>query len=107
MIDNQTNRYVPSRLSENPASVIGHVPPITTAATGATLMDTLDFELDLLGTNNPGSRIPPYGTLSQPVATKPLPVYEKKIIVLFFFVLIMNDCFSFFHVDRIHDKIRS
>lgn len=85
--------------------MIGHVPPMTTAPTGTTLMDTLDFELDLLGTNNPGSRIPPYGTLSQPVATKPVPVYEKKLFVLSFFVLMMNDRFSFLFVDRIHDKI--
>ena len=38
-------RYVPSRLTDGTASMIG---PTLPAPTGATLMDSLDFDLDIL-----------------------------------------------------------
>ncbi|CAF5148230.1 unnamed protein product, partial [Rotaria magnacalcarata] len=48
-------RYVSSRLTNHTGSLIGTTVPATT---GATLMDSLDYELDVLGTNNTRSQIP-------------------------------------------------
>jgi hypothetical protein len=42
-------RYVPSRLTDGTASMIGTTLP---APTGATLMDSLDFDLDILGADH-------------------------------------------------------
>ena len=43
-------RYVPSRLSDHATNALG------TAPTGGVLMDSLDFELDLMGTDKNGQR---------------------------------------------------
>ena len=48
-------RYVPSRLSEHPGNMIG---PSIPAPSGETLMDSLDFELDMLRTTNTRPSIP-------------------------------------------------
>lgn len=49
------DRYVPSRLSEHPSTVV--VPQVP-APTGETLIDSLDFELDILGAGNTRSTMP-------------------------------------------------
>ncbi|CAF0731987.1 unnamed protein product [Rotaria sordida] len=54
-------RYVPSRLSEHPSSIVGTTVP---ASTGETLIDSLDFELDLFGATNTRHTIP-YQTSTQ------------------------------------------
>ncbi|CAF4371318.1 unnamed protein product [Rotaria sp. Silwood2] len=54
-------RYVPSRLSDHPSSIVGAKVP---APTGETLIDSLDFELDLLGATNTRHAIP-YPTNTQ------------------------------------------
>ena len=55
------HRYVPSRLSEVPISAIdASAPPIT----AETLIDSLDFELDLIGATNTRNGIP-YQTNAQ------------------------------------------
>jgi hypothetical protein len=51
---------VPSRLSEHPSSVIGALPR------GTTIMDSLDFELNLLGTNHPRTGEVPHRMHTQP-----------------------------------------
>lgn len=60
-------RYVSSRLTDRTASMIDPVAPAHTASradptapahTGAVLMDSLDFELDILGTTNTRPQIP-------------------------------------------------
>ncbi|CAF2559743.1 unnamed protein product [Rotaria sp. Silwood2] len=48
-------RYVSSRLTNRTGSIIDTKAPV---GTGAALMDSLDFELDILGTNNTHSQIP-------------------------------------------------
>ncbi len=48
-------RYVPSRLSEHQSSV---VPTSVPAPSGETLIDSLDFELDLFGATNTRHAIP-------------------------------------------------
>ena len=48
-------RYVPSRLSEHPGNAIGQSVP---APTGGALIDSLDFELDMLGATNTRPTIP-------------------------------------------------
>lgn len=48
-------RYVPSRLSDHPPSVAGATIP---APTGETFLDSLDFELDILGATNTRPTIP-------------------------------------------------
>ncbi|CAM2711010.1 unnamed protein product [Rotaria socialis] len=48
-------RYVSSRLTNHTGSLIDTKVP---APTGATLMDSLDYELDVMGTNNTRSQIP-------------------------------------------------
>jgi len=58
-------RYVPSRITDRTSSVIGGKLP---ASTGPTLMDSLDFELDMLGTNNTRSELP-YRQSSKPVGS--------------------------------------
>lgn len=61
-------RYVPSRLSDHTTTVLGPVPP---APTADTLIDSLDFELDLLGATNTRHAIP-YRTNTQTFdASKP------------------------------------
>ncbi|CAF4001090.1 unnamed protein product [Rotaria sordida] len=59
-------RYVSSRLTDRTGSIIDTKVPVHT---GAALMDSLDFELDILGTNNTRSQIPhrrePYPIKSQ------------------------------------------
>jgi hypothetical protein len=70
-------RYVPSRITDRTSSIIDNKVP---ARTGATLMDSLDFELDNLGTNNARSEMP-YRPLSKPVApTRQLSNMPKYII---------------------------
>ncbi|UJR37923.1 hypothetical protein I4U23_030609 [Adineta vaga] len=54
-------RYVPSRLSEVPATLIGGTAP---AATTDTLIDSLDFELDLFGAAHTRHGLP-YRTMTQ------------------------------------------
>jgi hypothetical protein len=58
-----SNRYVPSRLSEHPSSVVGIPAP---GPTGETLIDSLDFELDLFGASNTRHAIP-YRTNTQTI----------------------------------------
>ncbi|CAF0864304.1 unnamed protein product [Rotaria sp. Silwood1] len=48
-------RYVSSRLTNRTGSIIDTMAPVRT---GAALMDSLDFELDVLGTNNARSQMP-------------------------------------------------
>jgi len=73
-------RYVPSRITDRTSSIIDNKVP---ARTGATLMNSLDFELDnILGNNNNRSEIP-YRQLSKPVApTKQLSNVSRSIIHL-------------------------
>ncbi|CAF3439196.1 unnamed protein product [Rotaria sp. Silwood1] len=52
--DDDIYRYVPSRLSDHPSSIIGTTVP---APTGETLIDSLDFELDLFGATNTRHKI--------------------------------------------------
>lgn len=53
-------RYVQSRLTDRTASMIGNNLP---DPNGATLMDSLDFDLDIFGTHQTRTR-PPMGHLS-------------------------------------------
>jgi len=70
-------RYVPSRITDRTSSIIDSKVP---ERTGATLMDSLDYELDILGTNNARSEMP-YRPLSKPVApTRQLSNMPKYII---------------------------
>lgn len=56
-------RYVPSRITDRTSSIIGNTLPTQTAPA---LMDSLDLELDILGTNNPRSELP-YRQSSKPL----------------------------------------
>lgn len=56
-------RYVPSRITDRTSSIIGNTIPIRTAPA---LMDSLDFDLDILGTNNARSEMP-YRQSSKPL----------------------------------------
>jgi hypothetical protein len=70
-------RYVPSRITDRTSSIIDNKVP---TRTGATLMDSLDFQLNMLGNNNNRSEIP-YRQLSKPVApTKQLSNMSRSII---------------------------
>jgi hypothetical protein len=60
-------RFVPSRLSDHHSTVVGTSVP---APTGETLIDSLDFELDILGATNARHAIP-YRTNKQLQETKP------------------------------------
>jgi hypothetical protein len=61
-------RYVPSRVTDRTSSMIGTRLP---APTGATLMDSLDFDLDILGTNNAHAE-----TLYRQPSKQPLPTRQ-------------------------------
>lgn len=55
-------RYVQSRLTDRTSSIVGQTLP---APTGVTLMDSLDFDLDLLGANHTRAQpAPTMGNLS-------------------------------------------
>lgn len=56
-------RYVPSRITDRTSSIIGNTLPTQTAPA---LMDSLDLELDILGTNNSRSELP-YRQSSKPL----------------------------------------
>jgi hypothetical protein len=67
LIEKRFCRYVPSRLSEHRSSIVGVPAP---APTGETLIDSLDFELDLLGATNARHAVP-YQTKTQLQEYKP------------------------------------
>ncbi len=60
-------RYVPSRITDRTSSIIG--PPIPPTRTGATYKDSLDYDLDILGTNHNRSQMP-YQQESIPVVPR-------------------------------------
>jgi hypothetical protein len=67
-------RYVPSRVTDRTSSIVGNT--LSGALPGTTLMDSLDFDLDLLTANNPRSDI-----LSKPVVpTRQLSNMPRYII---------------------------
>lgn len=61
-------RYVQSRLTDRTSSIVGN--PTLPAPTGATLMDSLDFDLDILGTHNARAQPVPTTTTNLPHVPK-------------------------------------